>query len=112
MKTVARRLRRLEERLRPSLRAIAAIDPAGTGRLRGALAAAGFVAGPVESLAEVWAFAAHSIAGWWRYTMALTATAAAASCSSWPTPAAATVAVPESGKPNCKPNSATALGSP
>jgi hypothetical protein len=56
MKTVARRLRRLEERLlRPALRAIAAIDPAATDRLRKALAGAGFVASPVESLAEVWA---------------------------------------------------------
>jgi hypothetical protein len=55
MKTVARRLRRLEERLRPALRAIAPIDLAATDRLRKALAGAGFVAGPVESLAEVWA---------------------------------------------------------
>jgi hypothetical protein len=55
MKSVAGRLRRLEERLRPALRAVAAIDPTVTDRLRGALAAAGFVAGPVESLAEVWA---------------------------------------------------------
>ena len=54
MKTVARRLRRLEERWRPALHAIAR-DPAATDRLRKALAGAGFVAGPVESLAEVWA---------------------------------------------------------
>jgi hypothetical protein len=55
MRTIARRLRRLEERWRPALRAIAQYDPAATDRLRGGLAAAGFVAGPVESLAEVWA---------------------------------------------------------
>lgn len=55
MKTIARRLRRLEERLRPALCAIAGYDPAVADRLRGTLAAAGFVASPVESLAEVWA---------------------------------------------------------
>jgi hypothetical protein len=55
MKTIARRLRRLEERLRPALRTISPYDPEATDRLRGTLAAAGFVAGPVESLAEVWA---------------------------------------------------------
>ena len=55
MKTIARRLRRLEERWRPAIRALARYDPAATARLRGTLAAAGFVAGPVESLAEVWA---------------------------------------------------------
>jgi hypothetical protein len=55
MKTVAGRLRRLEERLRPALRAIAPIDSAATDQLRKALAGAGFVADPVESLAEVWA---------------------------------------------------------
>jgi hypothetical protein len=55
MKTVARRLRRLEERLRPALRSVARYDSAATDRLRGALAGAGFVADPVESLAEVWA---------------------------------------------------------
>jgi hypothetical protein len=55
MRTIARRLRRLEERLRPALGAIALYDPEATARLRGALAAAGFTAGPVESLAEVWA---------------------------------------------------------
>jgi hypothetical protein len=55
MKTVARRLRRLEERWRPALRAIAPIDSAVTDRLRKALAGAGLVADPVESLAEVWA---------------------------------------------------------
>jgi hypothetical protein len=54
MKTVARRLRRLEQRLRPALRAVA-IDSAATDRLRKALAGAGFVADLVESLAEVWA---------------------------------------------------------
>jgi hypothetical protein len=52
MKTIARRLRRLEERLRPALRPAAQHDPEATDRLRGTLAAAGFVAGPVESLAE------------------------------------------------------------
>jgi len=55
MKTVAQRLRRLEERLRPALRAVAATDPAATDRLGKALASAGFVRGPMESLAEVWA---------------------------------------------------------
>ena len=55
MKTIARRLRRLEERLRPALCAITRYDPEAADRLRGTLAAAGFVAGPVESLAEVWA---------------------------------------------------------
>jgi len=55
MRTVAVRLRQLEKRLRPALRAVAAIDPALTDRLRGTLAGAGFVAGSVESLAEVWA---------------------------------------------------------
>jgi hypothetical protein len=53
MKAIARRLRRLEERLRPALRAIARYDPSATDRLRGALAAHGFVPGPLESLAEV-----------------------------------------------------------
>jgi hypothetical protein len=53
MKTIARRLRRLEERLRPARCATARYDPQATDRLRGTLAAAGFVAGPVESLAEV-----------------------------------------------------------
>ena len=55
MRTITRRLRRLEARLRPALRSIARYDPEATARLRGALAAAGFVAGPVESLAQVWA---------------------------------------------------------
>jgi len=55
MKTVAGRLRRLEERLRPALCAIAPIDSAATDRLRKALAGTGFVARPMESLAEVWA---------------------------------------------------------
>jgi hypothetical protein len=55
MKTFARRLRRLEVLIQPTLRAVAAFDPASTDRLRGTLAAAGLVAGPVESLAEVWA---------------------------------------------------------
>jgi len=54
MRTIARRLRRLEERWRPAIRSIAQYDPAATDRLRGGLAAAGFLAGPVESLAEVW----------------------------------------------------------
>jgi hypothetical protein len=66
------------------------------------------------------AFAVHSIAGWWKRdggdrwsTMALGgATTVVGSSSSWPTPVAATVAVPAPGKPNCKANSATALGSP
>lgn len=55
MKTIARRLRRLEERLRPALRAISPYDPEATDRLRGTLASAGFVPGPEESLAEAWA---------------------------------------------------------
>ena len=55
MKTTARRLRRLEERLRPGFRAAIAYDPSAPDRIRAALAAAGFVAGPVESLAEAWA---------------------------------------------------------
>src|ERR1035438_6425738 len=44
MKMVSRRLRRLEARIRPALRAIAAVDPAATDRLRKALAGAGFTA--------------------------------------------------------------------
>ena len=55
MTTLARRLRRLEERLRLTFRAATPYDPAATDRIRAALAAAGFVAGSVESLAEVWA---------------------------------------------------------
>ena len=55
MKTIARRLWQLEERLRPALPEVARYDPQVTDRLRGTLAAAGFVAGSVESLAEVWA---------------------------------------------------------
>jgi hypothetical protein len=55
MKTIARRLRRLEERWRPAIRSAFAYDPSATDRLRNTLAAAGFVAGPLESLAEVWA---------------------------------------------------------
>jgi hypothetical protein len=55
VKTMARRLRRLEERLRPALRAVERYDPALADHVRQALAAAGFVAGPVESLAELWA---------------------------------------------------------
>jgi hypothetical protein len=55
MRTIARRLRRLEERWRPAVRTTAHYDAAATDRLRGGLAAAGFVAGPVESLAEMWA---------------------------------------------------------
>jgi hypothetical protein len=54
MKTVARRLRQLEERWRPALHPIVQ-DPVATDRLRNALAGAGFAAGPAESLAEVWA---------------------------------------------------------
>jgi len=53
MTRLARRLRRLEERLRPAFRAAIAYDPSVTDRLRIALAGAGFTAGPVESLAEV-----------------------------------------------------------
>jgi hypothetical protein len=53
MKTIARRLRQLEERLRPAFRAAIAYDPSVTDRLRIALGGAGFTAGPVESLAEV-----------------------------------------------------------
>jgi hypothetical protein len=55
MKTIARRLQRLEERLRPARGAITRYDPAATDRLRKTLARAGFAAGPAESLAEVWA---------------------------------------------------------
>jgi hypothetical protein len=54
MKTIARRLLRLE-RLRPARGAITRYDPAATDRLRETLVRAGFAAGPVESLAEVWA---------------------------------------------------------
>jgi hypothetical protein len=53
MKAIARRLRRLEERLRPAFRAAIAYDPSATDRLQVALAGAGFTAGPLESLAEV-----------------------------------------------------------
>jgi hypothetical protein len=55
MKTIAKRLRRLEERFRPALLAATAFDPSARERLREVLAGAGFVAGPLESLAEVWA---------------------------------------------------------
>jgi hypothetical protein len=55
MKTIARRLRRLEERLRPARGSITRYDPAATDRLRKTLARAGFIASPAESLAEVWA---------------------------------------------------------
>jgi len=55
MNAIARRLRRLEERMRPAFRAATAYDPSAPARIRAALAAAGFVAGPVESLGEVWA---------------------------------------------------------
>jgi hypothetical protein len=55
METIARRLWRLEEQLGSTLGAIARYDPEAADRLRGTLAAAGFVASPVESLAEVWA---------------------------------------------------------
>jgi hypothetical protein len=55
MKAIANRLRRLEERLRPAFRSIAPYDPAALERLPGALASAGLVAGPVESMAELWA---------------------------------------------------------
>jgi hypothetical protein len=55
VKAIARRLRRLEERLRLAIRATAAYDPSVPAQLRATLAAAGFVAGPVESLTEVWA---------------------------------------------------------
>ena len=52
MRTITRRLRRLEERLRPARRAIARNDWDATNRLRGDLAAAGFAASPMESLAR------------------------------------------------------------
>lgn len=55
MKAIARRLRRLEERFRPAFRAAPAYDPVAAQELRDALARAGFVAGPLERLAEVWA---------------------------------------------------------
>src|SRR5664279_26796 len=55
MKTIVMRLRRLEERLRPAFLAASAYDPTATDGIRATLAAAGFVAGPLESLAEVWA---------------------------------------------------------
>ena len=55
MNAIARRLRRLEERMRPAFRAATAYDPSATAKIRATLAAAGFVAGPVESLAELWA---------------------------------------------------------
>jgi hypothetical protein len=55
MKAVSRRLRRLEERLRPAFRSATKYDPSATDQLRAKLAAAGFIAGPVESLDEVWA---------------------------------------------------------
>src|ERR1035438_6228703 len=44
LKMVARRVRRLEAQIQPALRAIAAVDPAATDRLRKALAGAGFTA--------------------------------------------------------------------
>ena len=56
------------------------------------------------------AFAAHSIAGWWKRDGA-DRYRRRGSCSSWPILAVATVAAPAPGKPNFKPNSATALGS-
>jgi len=55
MKTVARRLGRLEKQLRPAFRAVPSYDPSAPDRVRAALAAAGFVASPEESLAEAWA---------------------------------------------------------
>ena len=55
MTTLASRLRRLEERLTPAFRAAAVFDPSARDRLRDALAGASFIAGPVESLAELWA---------------------------------------------------------
>jgi hypothetical protein len=55
MKTIASRLRRLEERLRPARCAMTRYDPQAVDRVRGALSAAGFVAGANDSLAAVWA---------------------------------------------------------
>ncbi len=55
MKTIVRRLRRLEDRWRPAHCAIARYDADATEQLRGALSAAGFVADPTESLGAVWA---------------------------------------------------------
>jgi len=54
MNAIARR-RRIEERLRPAFHTAPADDPSASAQIRVALVAAAFVAGPVESLAEVWA---------------------------------------------------------
>jgi hypothetical protein len=55
MNAIARRLHRLEARFRPASCAVSAFDPSARDRLLEALAVAGFVAGPMESPAEVWA---------------------------------------------------------
>jgi hypothetical protein len=41
--------------MRPAFRAAPAYDPSAPAQIRATVDAAGFVAGPVESLAEVWA---------------------------------------------------------